>query len=187
MLSFTSPLFRCSSALLFLLLLASLHGTPLAYPTYPGYPAYPEPGKTQDTCDHQDTQDKTFLSASEKEAYPAKTVAKRSIFDLIPEKVEIVEKETEMASHHHHRKKKKRKVLSRARSKNKKMKLRHLIRNAFKSYYNDKRTKNHKRQSTTFNTTTATPATKTSTTATSTATTLVLLVLVLVIVLVLQE
>ena len=80
----------------------------------------------------------------------------------------------EMASHHHHRKKK-RKVLNRARSKNKKMKLRHLIRNAFKSYYNHRRTKNHKRQPTTFNTTTATPATKTSTTATSTATTLVLL------------
>ena len=151
----SSPLSRCSSALLFLLLLASIQGTPA--------PCHPAPEKTQDTSVH----DETLRSASEKEAmsYPTKTVSKRSIFDLIPYKVR------KGTAHQ----KKNRKVLNRARSKYKKVDLRHLIRKAFRSYYNHRRRKNHKRGTTTFATTanisTTTTASTTSTTSTAAATT----------------
>ena len=76
-------------------------------------------------------------------SYPTKTVSKRSIFDLIPYKVR------KGTAHQ----KKNRKVLNRARSKYKKVDLRHLIRKAFRSYYNHRRRKNHKRGTTTFATT----------------------------------
>ena len=116
-LSVTSALSRSSSALVFLLLLASLHGTA----------AYPALSKTQDTCIvHHDTQEK----GRENEAilYPTKKVSKRAIFDLIPHKVRILQKKAELATHH---KKKNRKVLNRARPKyNKKEELRHLLRKA---------------------------------------------------------
>ena len=159
-LSVTSALSRSSSALVFLLLLASLHGTA----------AYPALSKTQDTCIvHHDTQEK----ARENEAilYPTKKVSKRAIFDLIPHKVRILQKKAELATHH---KKKNRKVLNRARPKcNKKEELRHLLRKALKSHYNHRRTKGHKiiLAIAATNTNTAAPTTTTTTSTTESTTT----------------
>ena len=124
-LSFTSPQFRCSSAALFLLLQALLHGTPAS--------AYPPPGLP--TCVHHDTQDNPFLASKRGSmSYPTKTVAKRAVFDLIPHKVRI-EKKT--------------KNRNQVRSKYKKLELRDLIRHAFKNYYdNHRRSKDHQRRTT---------------------------------------
>ena len=101
--------------------------------------------------------------------YPTKTVAKRAIFDIIPDKVRIVQKETDMGAHQKKKKKKNGKVLKQARSNCKKAELRQLIRNSFKIHNNHRRRKGHMKRTPFANG--ATSATDTNTVAKNTTTT----------------
>ena len=93
-----------------------------------------------------------------------KMVAKRAIFDLVPDKLRILQKETVLGAHE---KKKNRKVLRGAKSNYKKVEM---IRIAVKSYYNKRRMKLDLRSRTTFATTAASANNTTAAASTTTST-----------------